>query len=68
MAASTTLLAWGAADYKDGYQAAGQYQQSLNTVRWDMIIINIIIIIPTIIIIISTWQVGHGLLPQVLGR
>ena len=34
MAAATTLLAWGAVGSKDGYQAAGQWQQTLNTIRW----------------------------------
>ena len=34
MAASTTLLAWGAADFKEGYKAAGQLEATLNTIKW----------------------------------
>lgn len=34
MAASTTLLAWGAIDYSKGYAAAGQTQATLNTIKW----------------------------------
>ena len=34
MAASTTLLAWGALDYKTGYTAASQMPETLNTIKW----------------------------------
>merc|ERR1719391_680990 len=34
MAASTTLLAWGALDFKNGYEAAGQAEETLNTIKW----------------------------------
>ena len=34
MAAATTLLAWGAAESGEGYKAAGQWSQALNTVKW----------------------------------
>lgn len=34
MAASATLLAWGAAEYRDGYVAAGQLPQILDNLRW----------------------------------
>ena len=34
MAAATTLLAWGAGSYKKGYEAANQYDETLNTVKW----------------------------------
>ena len=34
MAASTTLLAWGAIDFTAGYSAAGQSQATLNTIKW----------------------------------
>ena len=34
MAASATLLAWGAIDFKDAYEAAGQMEATLNTIRW----------------------------------
>ena len=34
MAASTTLLAWGAIDFQKGYASAGQYKATLNTIKW----------------------------------
>lgn len=34
MAAATTLIAWGAIDFKSGYQAAGEYSATLNTIKW----------------------------------
>lgn len=34
MAASTTLLAWGAIDFKKGYAEAGQSQATLRTIKW----------------------------------
>lgn len=34
MAASTTLLAWGAVDFSNGYSKAGQTEQTLNTIKW----------------------------------
>jgi len=34
MAAATTVLAWGVIDFKDGYTAAGQLDQTLNTIKW----------------------------------
>ncbi len=34
MAASTTLLAWGAIDFQKGYSRAGQEQATLNTIKW----------------------------------
>ena len=34
MAASTTLLAWGAIDGSKGYAAAGQTEATLNTIKW----------------------------------
>lgn len=34
MAASTTLLAWGALDFQSGYKASGEMNQTLNTIKW----------------------------------
>lgn len=34
MAFSTTMLAWGAVEYRDGYVAAGQLTNLLNNLRW----------------------------------
>ncbi|MBE9126673.1 MULTISPECIES: glycoside hydrolase family 9 protein [unclassified Coleofasciculus] len=34
MAASTTLLAWGAIEYEDGYKQSGQYDLMLDNLRW----------------------------------
>ena len=34
MAAATTLIAWGADDYQEGYQTASQHEETLNTIRW----------------------------------
>merc|ERR1712142_311936 len=34
MAASTTLLAWGAIDFSKGYSAADQTEKTLNTIKW----------------------------------
>lgn len=34
MAASSTLLAWGVAEYRDGYVAGGQLTHILNNLRW----------------------------------
>ncbi len=34
MASSMTLLAWGGLEFKNGYQAAGEWETLLNTVRW----------------------------------
>jgi len=34
MAAATTLLAWGAVDFRSGYRAAGQEEETLNTIKW----------------------------------
>jgi endoglucanase len=34
MAFTTTMLAWGAVEYRDGYVAAGQLTHLLNNLRW----------------------------------
>ncbi|CAF1081762.1 unnamed protein product [Rotaria sp. Silwood1] len=34
MAAFTTLLAWGAIDYKDAYVESGEFDQVLQAIRW----------------------------------
>ena len=34
MAASTTLLAWGAIEYEDAYKKSGQYHYLLDNLRW----------------------------------
>lgn len=34
MAAATTLIAWGAIDFKSGYEASGEYNATLNTIKW----------------------------------
>jgi hypothetical protein len=34
MAASTTVLAWGAIEYEDAYQKSGQYNYMLDNLRW----------------------------------
>jgi endoglucanase len=31
---ATTQLAWAVLDFTDGIQAAGQYYQALNTIKW----------------------------------
>lgn len=34
MASFTTLLAWGALDYKDAYEKAGEFNNVLQAIRW----------------------------------
>ena len=34
MASSATVLAWGLVEYKKAYEAAGQYDQMLNSIKW----------------------------------
>lgn len=34
MCGALTLLAWGGIEYREGYEAAGQWQALLDTVRW----------------------------------
>ncbi|XP_078367250.1 endoglucanase A-like [Oculina patagonica] len=34
MASSVTVLAWGLVEYKKAYQAAGQYNYMLNSIKW----------------------------------
>ena len=33
-AAAMTVLAWGGISYKDGYQAAGEYDNLLDAIKW----------------------------------
>ena len=34
MASSATVLAWGLVEYKEAYEAAGQYDQMLKSIKW----------------------------------
>ena len=34
MAFSSTLLGWGVIDYEDGYRAAGEYDQAVESLKW----------------------------------
>ena len=34
MAGAMTLLAWGGIDFKEAYQATGQFEYLLKTVKW----------------------------------
>jgi len=35
-AAMSTLLAWGLLDYKEGYEAANEYENGLRTLKWSL--------------------------------
>ncbi|EDO48248.1 predicted protein, partial [Nematostella vectensis] len=34
MASSATVLAWGLVEYRDAYQAAGELDNALNSIKW----------------------------------
>nr|8IHW_A Chain A, Endoglucanase [Eisenia fetida] len=36
MAFATTTLAWGILEFRDGYEAAGQYNLALDSIRWTL--------------------------------
>jgi len=36
MAISTTTLAWGILEFREAYEAAGQYNWALDSIRWPL--------------------------------
>lgn len=36
MAYSTTTLAWGILEFRTAYEAAGQYEYALDSIRWPL--------------------------------